>query len=140
MIVVGIDPGKSGGAARLGDGPPRVAKIPATLHDLQRMLEVMLDGADHVFIEKVHSSPQMGVKSAFTFGQGYGQLEMACAYARVPLTRVTPRVWQRAMGCLSKGDKNVTKARAQELYPDIKMTHAIADALLIATYGIQTPV
>ena len=126
--------------ARLGDGEPRVAKIPATLHDLQIMLETMLSGADHIFIEKVHAMPKQGVSSTFTFGRGYGQLEMACAWAKIPVTRVTPATWQRSLGCLSKGDKNVTKARAQELYPQIKMTHAIADALLIATYGIQTGV
>jgi len=39
------------------------------------------------------------------------------------------------LGCLSKGDKNVTKAKAQEQFPNIKVTHATADALLIALYG-----
>jgi hypothetical protein len=39
------------------------------------------------------------------------------------------------MSCLTKGDKNVTKSRAQELFPEVKVTHAIADALLIAEYG-----
>ena len=39
------------------------------------------------------------------------------------------------MSWLSKGDKNVTKSRAQELFPELKITHAIADALLIAEYG-----
>jgi hypothetical protein len=36
---------------------------------------------------------------------------------------------------MSKGDKNVTKRRAQQLFPQLKVTHAIADALLIAEYG-----
>jgi hypothetical protein len=35
---------------------------------------------------------------------------------------------------LSKGDKNVTKRKAQELFPSLKITHATADALLIAEY------
>jgi hypothetical protein len=39
------------------------------------------------------------------------------------------------MGCLTKGDKNVSKKRAQELFPSIKCTHATSDALLIAEYG-----
>jgi hypothetical protein len=39
------------------------------------------------------------------------------------------------MRCLTKGDKNVSKARAQELFPALKITHATADALLIAEYG-----
>jgi hypothetical protein len=36
---------------------------------------------------------------------------------------------------MTKGNKNITKQKAQELFPGIKVTHAIADALLIATYG-----
>jgi len=39
------------------------------------------------------------------------------------------------MGCLTKGDKNVSKRRAQELFPALKVTHAIADALLIAEFA-----
>ena len=38
------------------------------------------------------------------------------------------------MKCLTKGDKNVTKSAAQRLYPDRKITHADADAILIARY------
>jgi hypothetical protein len=36
---------------------------------------------------------------------------------------------------MSAGNKNVTKTRAAQLFPGVKMTHAIADALLIAEYG-----
>jgi hypothetical protein len=39
------------------------------------------------------------------------------------------------MGCLTKGDKNVSKRKAQELFPSTKVTHAIADSMLIAAYG-----
>ncbi len=35
----------------------------------------------------------------------------------------------------SSAFENVTKARAAQLFPAVKMTHAVADALLIAEYG-----
>jgi hypothetical protein len=79
----------------------------------------------------------MGVKSAFTFGNGFGHLEMALTAAEIPFSRVRPQEWQKAMGCMTKGDKNVSKAKAQELFPSIKVTHAIADSLLIMQYGIN---
>ena len=91
----------------------------------------------HAYIEQVHSSPQMGVKSAFTFGNGFGHLEMALTAAGIPFTRIRPQVWQKELGCLTKGDKNVSKRKAQELFPSMKVTHATADALLIAKYGTQ---
>lgn len=51
----------------------------------------------------------------------------------IPFEERVPRVWQKIMGCLTGGDKNVSKARAQQLFPQIKVTHAIADSLLIAS-------
>ena len=33
--------------------------------------------------------------------------------------------------------KNRNKAKAQELHPELKITHAIADAILICEYGIK---
>jgi hypothetical protein len=38
---------------------------------------------------------------------------------------------------MTKGDKNVSKRKAQELFPQIKVNHYIADALLIAAYGAK---
>jgi Holliday junction resolvasome RuvABC endonuclease subunit len=136
--ILGVDPGANGGIAWITDGKPCVEKMPDTLQDLWELLrDIAAEGACHAYIEQVHSSPQMGVKSAFTFGNGFGHLEMALTAAGIPFTRIRPQVWQKELGCLTKGDKNITKKRAQELFPSIKVTHATADALLIATYGTK---
>lgn len=140
--ILGIDPGKNGAIAWITDGKPCVEKMPETLQDLWGVIQdihsdmICSSGATiKAYIEAVHSSPQMGVTSAFTFGQGFGHLEMALTAAGIPFERVTPQKWQKAMGCMTKGNKNVSKARAQELFPQMKVTHATADALLIASYG-----
>jgi len=145
MTTIGIDPGTNGGIAWITDGKACVEKMPDTLQDLWELIcditnypRSTVDGRKYkAFIEQVHSSPQMGVKSAFTFGNGFGHLEMALTAAGIPFERVRPQVWQKAMGCMTKGDKNVSKRKAQELFPQIKVTHAIADALLIASYGAK---
>ena len=139
--TIGIDPGKSGGIAWIGDDGTVVEAMPETLQDLWELIVSISLNAETggtgimAYIEAIHSSPQMGVVSAFTFGRGLGNLEMALTAAGIPFERVRPQVWQKAMNCLTKGQKNVTKARAQELFPSIKITHAIADAILIAEYG-----
>lgn len=135
MVTIGIDPGKAGGIAFL-DGNDAVAfPMPETEAEILEVLrETYLDSPKFALLEFVRSSPQMGVKSAFTFGSGYGGLRMALVAAKIPFEEVTPGTWQKAMGCLSKGDKNVTKRRAMELFPQIKVTHAIADCLLIAEH------
>jgi len=143
MTVIGIDPGTNGGIAWITEGKPCVEKMPDTLQDLWELLENIAINAQldnlkiHAYLEQVSSSPQMGVKSAFTFGNGFGHLEMTLTAAGIPFTRIRPQVWQKELGCLTKGDKNVTKRKAQELFPSMKVTHATADALLIATYGTK---
>ena len=134
--IIGIDPGVNGGIAWLTNGKAYAEKMPDTLQDLWELLrDIASDGKYKAYLEQVSSSPQMGVKSAFTFGNGFGHLEMALTAAGIPFHRGRPQVWQKAMGCMTKGDKNVSKRRSQELFPSIKVTHAIADALLIAAYG-----
>jgi len=136
--IIGIDPGANGAIAWIKEGKPCVEKMPDTLQDLWEILrDIASEGKCHAYLEQVHSSPQMGVKSAFTFGNGFGHLEMALTAACIPFARIRPQVWQKELGCLTKGDKNVSKRKAQELFPSMKVTHATADALLIAKYGTQ---
>ncbi len=147
--VIGIDPGKTGGIAIQAikrEGIYKTTgkyisieafKMPETERDLWELMQV-LDEWSHpicAFLERVHSMPKQGVASSFKFGTNYGMLRAFLVAIEIPFELITPSVWQRKMGCLSKGDKNVTKARAQELFPKIKVTHAIADALLISEYG-----
>ena len=132
---IGIDPGKTGGIAYINDNEVGIYKMPDTPTGLIDILEhIDYLGTCFAMVEKVHSTPQMGVKSAFTFGYGLGIIHTALSAAKIPYDEISPSKWQRKMQCLSKGDKNITKRRAQQLFPDIKVTHAIADALLIAEY------
>jgi len=139
-LYIGIDPGLSGGIAFIPtNGDPWAHKMPETDRDLMELFRDSINlFSPKALIELVHSSPQMGVKSAFTFGEGYGRLQMALTALGIPYERVRPAAWQKAIGCLTKGDKNVSKRKAQELFPYLKVTHAIADALLIAEYNRRT--
>lgn len=132
MQYLGVDVGVSGGLALVdADGVCLWAvKMPATDADLFALMPHMETRA---VLEKVHSSPQMGVTSAFTFGAGYGRCRMALTASRIAFDELLPQRWQRLLGGLSGGDKRLLKARAQALYPTVKLTLATADALLLAT-------
>ena len=136
---IGIDPGISGGIAIIGDGiAPWAVKMPETERDIWDTIRALKSWSDReafATIEKVHSMPGQGVASSFTFGRGLGSLRMALVAAEIPFADVTPQAWQKALGCLTKGDKNVSKAKAQELFPSLRITHYIADALLIAEFA-----
>ena len=147
MTIIGIDPGIKGGIAWIANKKACVEKMPETLQDLWELIDNIRLASQievgfhcdntHIraYLEQVHSSPGMGVKSSFTFGNGFGHLEMALTAAGIPFERVRPQVWQKSLGCMTGGDKNVSKRKAQELFPHIKCTHATSDALLIAEFG-----
>lgn len=135
--VLGVDPGASGSIALYFGAEPEWIKTDSTERDLWEQVRLWdaLYGVAHAFIERVHSMPKQGVSSSFKFGQSYGFLRGLLVASGIPFEEVTPQTWQKAMGCLTRGDKNVSKARAQQLFPGVKITHANADALLIAEYG-----
>ena len=140
MIILGIDPGASGGIAVLSDP---VEVFPLKNHTLQDQWAwiKLTRGPKKAYLESVHSMPRDGVRSAFSFGKSYGNLEAFLVAAEIPFERVTPSVWQREFGLIKrKGEthtekKNRHKALAQEMFPSVKVTHAVSDALLIAEYG-----
>lgn len=148
MIYLGIDPGKSGAIVALDEyGKPfdgGVIKLSETDADVFEFLERIAGyGECRAMIEKVHASPPpsakrgrcMGTRQAFCFGKSAGFLYGVLTAVRVPLREVSPQRWQKAMDCQTHGDKNISKAAAQRLWPSVKITHANADAMLIAEYG-----
>lgn len=134
MIYYGIDPGRNGGIAVLNEVGLVFEAIPMPVTERDLLDACSRYTPARGYLEKVSASPQMGVTSAFTFGRGFGRLEMALTAARMSFDEVTPQRWQAAMQCLSGGDKNVTKRRAQQLFPDLVVTHKTADALLLAEW------
>jgi hypothetical protein len=164
-IFIGIDPGVSGGIAVIDTVYVivRATKMPITERDIFDCLDCSDAIPVAAMIELVHSMPNDGVRQAFTFGQNYGSLRMALAALQIPLEAVSPAKWQapfrlpplskflpddfKVLGKKEKQaarsraktqKKNAHLRRAQELFPAIKVTHAIADALLIAEYCRRT--
>jgi hypothetical protein len=145
MIYIGIDPGVSGGIATI-DEKGRVLgveKLPELEHEILAALTKFIEPGQaqsprRAMLERVipFSRPgaKIGVVSSFTSGKGYGKLLMALTATFTPFDEVMPQKWQAALGCRSGGNKNVTKRRALQLWPTMKITHAYADALLLAEY------
>jgi len=139
-MIMGIDPGKSGAMALLSLDKKDTFIYPFSKHTTFDLAEVFKDWAPEVtmcYIEKVHSMPKQGVVSSFSFGKNFGWYLGVLDAHQIPYDFISPMKWQNALSCRTGGDKNITKAKAQQLYPSIKITHAIADALLIATYGVN---
>lgn len=140
MNYIGIDPGISGGIAVLyGDRVQATLKLKdATERDVWNFVRDHRGLRSQAIIEKVAATPQMGTVSSFTFGRSCGFLRGMLTAMEIRFDDVTPQTWQKFMRCLTKGDKNVSKAKAQQLFPAMTITHAIADALLLAEYLRRT--
>ena len=136
MQYIGIDPGQSGGITILDDTTIHTCKLSETEQDVWCWLNENVNMlASAATIEKVHAMPKQGVSSSFTFGKNFGFLIGLLTALQIPFMFVTPQQWQKGMQCLTKGDKNISKSAAQRLWPKVKVTHAIADSMLIAEYG-----
>ena len=137
-LILGIDPGESGAVAvlRMDGKPHHVLKAgKSTLYDMGYYLRTISAFICCAYLERVGVRPEQGIASAAKFMINYGEYRGLLAGLNIPVKHVLPQVWQRHMRCLTRGDKNVTKRKAQELYPTLVITHADADALLLAEYG-----
>lgn len=138
----GVDPGHQSGGIAIVDELGNVVittslagtrASPVTDRDLFDLL--VEHSPSLAMLERVHAMPRQGVSSSFKFGASFGTCRTLLTCALVPFEEPTPAHWQKAMQCLSKGDKRVTRAAAQCLFPGTKVTHANADALLLAEYA-----
>ena len=144
---LGIDPGASGGVALVQGDYVAAWKIRGrTGSDLASLFGQIK--TEHLVkmavLEKVAAFPKQGVSSTFKFGHSAGLLEGMLWAFEFRFELVAPGGWQRPMGLICpKGTtltvkKNKHKARAQQLFPELEITHAIADALLIAEHARRT--
>ena len=165
-MILGIDPGLKGALAFFDPETRRlvtyampveersngkryllageIVRIIQTHQGLQTHLKVPLGLQTHptpiplqAFLEDVYSSPQMGVTSAFTFGEGKGTLVGILTTLAVPIHYVSPTRWKGKLKLTA--DKTVTKAFARALFPTCSKstlsTEGKCEAALIAQYG-----
>lgn len=144
VLCIGVDPGASGGLAEIGVDGVTAVPMPATELDILEWLRQQGRRSDvTAIIEQVSGYIGEGHPGSamFKFGMSYGGLRMALIACDIPFEAVTPQAWQKALS-ISKRDKsesrtqfkNRLKAKAQQLFPLVKVTLATADAILIAEF------
>ena len=144
-LQVGIDPGKGGGIAFICEEEnwSKAYKFPKVLEDLAPMIGSSIGNysTDEIFvmIEHVHSFPTDAKPAAFSFGRNLGHWEGVLSTFELELHTVAPRTWQEHYDVPVMPDKyerkRWLKSIAQKLFPNIKVTLAISDALLITNYA-----
>ncbi len=152
MMYLGIDPGVSGGLAFVtAQGDVAATPMPATERDIWDWLcdaRGQSGRPVRAVIEKVGGFIQGNASpgsAMFRFGASYGGLRMALVAAGIPFEEVTPQAWQKALSVPPRKKtesktawKNRLKAKAQQEFPQEKVTLKTADALLLALYCMRT--
>lgn len=144
MVYIGIDPGLAGGIGVLGHKP---VAYPYTSQTLIRILKELREENESVkvYVEEVHSMPQQGVKSMFTFGKGFGMILGILEALEFKYELVKPQTWKAFVHVTA--DKKTSVAKAQKLFPETSLlptprcrvpADGLAEALLIAYYGKQS--
>lgn len=151
-MIVGIDVGAKGamaffdpdkGTLDVIDCPTVEVKRGAkTKHEISPQMVAAIIRArspSSAILEKVGAMPNQGVSSMFQFGRGVGMYEGVLAALQIPVTYVTPQVWQK--GVNARDGKDSSRARAAELFPAYAQAFARkkddgrADAACIAYWG-----
>ena len=147
-IVLGIDPGASGGLAWMRGGKISSVRMPKSDQEILKSLEKLTPPSlprPVVYVEQLTGFVGRTNPGArmFKFGKGYGFLLGVLFTLQWDVKFVTPSVWQKSLGIGTKGErkpqewKRVLKDEAQRLFPSQKVTLATADALLILRFGIE---
>jgi len=143
-VIVGIDPGITGGIACISNGK-LVAVEAMPIHDGRA------DGAeideilttyepDTVYVENTQAMPKNGSIASFSLGLNTGIILGVVQANRFALVRPRPIDWKRKLGLVGK-DKNASRGLASELFPDFRdkfrrvKDDGLAEAALIARYG-----
>lgn len=147
--IIGIDPGSSGGLARMDPfGRVEAVGMPETEREMWDWIRLSQTADVFVVIEQVggfvpkeDGKGQPG-SSMFKFGYGAGMLKGFVIACGCRIEMATPQRWQKSLGIPSKKKtesktqwKNRLKQRAEEIFPQLKVTLKTADALLIMEYA-----
>lgn len=149
-ISIGVDPGSSGAMCVIIDY--ETGRTEMHVHRFKKMTEKEvaecfkpykgLSGKEGIFcvLERVHSFPGNGASSTFKFGENYGFIQGVLYSYSIPFSLDTPQTWMKTYGMKKNKNesgtqwKNRLKARAQQLFPEWKITNDMSDSMLIAQY------
>jgi crossover junction endodeoxyribonuclease RuvC len=154
-MILGIDPGLTGGLAIRGRDVTVIEPMPAmdgeiTLVELTSWLRENKHQVEMAYLEKAQAMPKQGVSSTFNYGKGFGAVMGVLSALGIPFELVTPQRWTRVMhlGIESDlGPKAKSRIAVARLFPQFDLRESprckkphegMVDALLLAEFGYRT--
>jgi len=149
-VIIGIDPGVSGGVAVHYVGREVLTfPIPPVVDAVRDLFEKIThpESVTTAYLEDVPSYAGKNLPGSrmFRLGESCGLLRGILSSLYINTVLVRPQAWQKALGLKKEKGmeqaawKRALQAAAQELYPDTKITQKTADAVLLMHYGTTQP-
>lgn len=145
-IYIGIDVGKKGALSAI-DTDGNIIKSFEYKDDIQSMIQEIQEltfeySITMCIIEKVHSMPNQGAPSTFTFGENFGMWQGIMYAFGIPFDLVRPQQWMKDTGVPPKSDKKAIAQCAQRLFPKAdlytprgRLLDGVSDSLMMAHYA-----
>ena len=153
MLILGIDPGTSGGIAIVkvenkklptiifGSKIPIVTIYGKKIIDTKRVVSKLNNfSLDIAIIEKVHAMPRQGVTSSFQFGRSFGSIETLSYLHSKRVDYVAPAVWKKflGLGSTKKDSLDLARLKFGDLeYWKFKGNDGIAEVALLTLFWIE---
>lgn len=142
-LICGIDPGIAGGISILDrdGGVVGAWPMPETEHETVELIAEFAGRISKAVIERVQPMPT-GTIAMFKLGRSYGLLRGILSVLAIPFDEVGAKTWQKSLGIVyprektnGTNKKTITRQKAQQLFPSVKVTNGNADSLLLAEYA-----
>jgi len=153
MILLGIDPGATGGLAVVSTDVGRLpyieeaCRMPTvkvrskTLVDSDELFKwLMAWPIDAAIIEWVHAMPRQGVSSSFSFGRSTGAVEAVAMLVTKRVEFVSSTQWKKHFGLSSSKQASIDLARrlfGKSYTWDKKADDGIAEASLMCRWFLD---
>jgi|SRR6478672_11448034 len=149
LLIIGIDPGASGGIAHSIKGIAKAVAMPKNVFAVNEYVKYLTEtyGKPIVFVEKVNAYLHGDDAPGKKFGinkmlHNYSELLTVFKLTGIQFVQVHPSTWQKCVPGKVKGEskqdrKTRFKEFAAEKFPETKPTLKTADALCILNFGID---
>ena len=123
---IGIDPGAKGAMSIIEeDGEVDVIDFAKFgIKGYTSILNTRKEDIVMVGLELVHSMPGQGVKSMFSFGQRYGEIQGMLQALKVGYELIRPKEWQKTCKVPPKSNKKGIYNAISIIYPDAELLGA----------------
>lgn len=145
-MILAIDPGKSGGLATWDGKRARCWPMPPTDADLANAIREFREEHEELvaYVEGLvkHAGKNAPASAIAVYAHNHGVAIGALTALRIRVVTVRPQEWIKALslGTKPRGGsqsawKNKLKGKAQEFYPECKVTLKTSDALLLLEHA-----